>query len=1093
MRLLKYILFLASFTSFFAQPYLKNKLKFDRLTSQDGLSHNVIYCLFQDSRGFIWIGTQDGLSRYDGYEFKVYRQKPFDTLSLQDNLIQAIVEDEKGDLWIGTQNGGLFKFSFKDETFSQYKFDAKNKKSLGSNRIWYLFIDSKKRLIIGHSKGFDVYDDKNDWFNRYFDEYTNNMYAVNCILEDETNFWFGTWGDGLYKLDKDFKLQKKFKVKSDDFRSIGTDRIKTLIKDEEGFIWIGGNSGGLNKFDPVSETFVRYEKRSDDSFSISSNYILSLLDCGKYLWVGTHNGGLNLFEKKSGKFYRNLMSDVERSGISDNWVSALMKDLSGIIWIGTGNGVNIYRERKQIFQNITKENSGLLVSNTVNCIEQDRRGNLWVGSWNGGISVIDLKNSTAKIYRYSPNLRNTLTSDIVWVLLEDKYKDLMYIGTYRGLCVFDYNKNSIFNFDEYFQTQEKLSYNNISALVQDQEGNLYIGTWGGGIFYFDSKDKTLRNLFMDMELMPFIEDNVITSLYIDLSYKLWIGTNSSGLYVYDLRNGFLKSFKNNPRNKKTISSNSIRGIFQDSDGDIWIGTNGGGINKFIQKTEEFISYTTDDGLPNNTVYGFEQDSAGYIWFSTNNGVSRFDKSSMNFLNFYAEDGLTGPEFYNGIKKLKDGRIVFGAISGLNIVSPEYVKINAKPPKIHFISFKVYNKEKYGAGFLKNGERISLDYEEKVFSISFAALDFCNSQRNSYIYMLEGFDKRWIDAKNNRTVVYTNLSPGKYAFRVKAANPDGAWNEQGIVLFIDILPPFYMTYWFAFLSITIIILLAYFVHKTRINIIKKQNEVLERMVEIRTAELKKINQELLKEINEKIKYQEILEQSEKKLRELNASKDKFFSIIAHDLKNPFNALIGLSSFLENEIDTLTKEEIKKFATNIGESSRRLFELLQNLLHWSAIQINKIEPKLELLETEKIFRQVYNNVKLLAQERKVNLKYDKDNLFFLGDKMMTILSLQNLVVNAIKFSYEGEEVNIKAEEAHGKVLIKVIDKGPGIKSEVLNNLFKIDVRQNISSEEKTRGTGLGLILCKEFMKLQNGDIIVETEPGKGSTFTLVYPKS
>lgn len=1090
---LKSLFFLLIFNNiFYCHIPLISNLKFDKITSKDGLPHNVIYCLFQDSRGFIWIGTQDGLSRYDGYEFVVCRQKPFDTLCLQDNIIQAIAEDKIGNIWIGTQNGGLYRFNIQNENFKQYKFNTKDKKSIGDNRIWHLYIDSKDRLIIGHNKGFDVYDYNKDQFERQFDEYSNKYYSVNCIIEDETIFWMGTWGDGLHKYDKNFKFIKKINSSSADGKSFIMERIKIMVKDNKGFIWIGGAYGGLIKFDPVSETYVNYLKNVSDSSSISSNYILSLLDCNDYLWIGTHDAGLNIFEKSTGKFYRNIMDEKNSKSISDNWVSALMKDKSGIIWIGTGNGISLYKERKQIFDNITKENSNLVESNTINCLEKDKDGNLWVGTWNGGLSVINLNKRKAKIYRYDENKKNTISSDIVWTLFEDKFEEIMYVGTYRGLNVFDYKKNKIFTFQEYFNVNEKLAYSNISALTQDSKGNLYIGFWGGGVYFFDKKEKKILDLFVDYELLPFIEDKIITSLFIDLKEVLWIGTNSGGLYAYDLKNGTLATYKNDPSNKRTISSNSIKGIYQDSEGDIWIGTNGGGINKFVPSGNEFISYTKEHGLPNNTIYNFIQDDQGYFWFSSNNGIGRFDKKEMKFLNFSTNDGLTGREFYNGIEKLDDGRIAFAALTGINIVDPKLVKINNLPPPIQITSLKVFNTEKYNFSQLNNNSQVTLSYEDKMFSITFATLDFYNSSANKYRYKLEGFDKEWIDAGYNRTAVYTNLMPGEYAFKVKGCNSDGVWNEKGVELFIEIMPPFYLTFWFVLLVVVLFLGSGFIFHKIRMGNIRKQNEILERIVEIRTSELKKINQELIEQINEKIKYQESLEKSERKLKELNASKDKFFSIISHDLKNPFHAINGLTTILTSEIGSLTQEEIKKYAQAIGESSKRLFELLQNLLYWASIQTGKIEPNYELLDSSKIFSQVFSCISLFAQERKVNVKYDKTPICFVGDKMMTILCLQNLVVNAIKFSYAGEDVWMKVEEKDDKVLIKVVDKGYGIKPEIISELFKIDSKNKIAVDDKNKGSGLGLILTKEFMKLQNGEILVESEFGKGSTFTLIYPK-
>lgn len=850
-RLFSTILFAALWFTGFAQH---NSIRFNQLTIKDGLSQSSLNCIIQDSKGFIWIGTQDGLNRFDGYNFLVYKNNRNDSTSISDNFIHAVIEDKNRDLWVGTDHG-LNRFDRAKQTFSSFKYNPKNKNSVSSNHI-------------------------------------------SALLQDKRgNVWVGTAESGLDLLTRDSKGNIHFKHFKAEDGNISSNFISSLFEDKSGKIWIGTLSGGITIYDPLTNSFVNIQKNPSLPNSLSNNMVWCIVqDQRGRIWVGT-NDGLNLYHEKSKSFsvYRNNPS--ANHSISGNIVKSAFVDEAGVLWIGTsGAGLNRYNEKAGTFDHFNnlsyKPNS--LGGDNVLSIFQDRTGIMWVGT-NSGLSKFDRYKQNFEHIEHIDNIQNTLSSGQVWSLLEDE-KEVIWVGTDdglnsynkrtetfkrhpkiitekkqdanssvyslfkdsrgrllagtdEGLFVFDEGKSSIVKLQSKDKLSNQLNNRRVYEIFEDKDKNVWIGT-KEGLMILD-KDQNKYVIFQSSETEPgSLASNVVRCIIQDHKGQIWIGTNGGGLSraIFGTDGKISNeniSFENylGSETSQGINNSVILSMYEDPAGYIWLGTFGGGLNKFDPVTGRATYFTESDGLSNNVVYGILADSRGNLWMSTNKGLSNFDPIAGKFKNFYENDGLQSNEFNIGAYfKNKKGQMYFGGINGFNIFYPGKVQINPLPPKMVVTDFQVFNKSVKVSNnsplqkHISIADHITLTHKENIFSFEFAALHYSYPAKNQYAYMMEGFDEQWNNVGTRRFAVYTKLDPGTYVFKVKGANSDGVWNEEGASLTITIKPPFWQTWWFRILAAVIIIGSTWAFYRWRLSEIKAQKERLENMVAERTAKI-----------------------------------------------------------------------------------------------------------------------------------------------------------------------------------------------------------------------------------------------------------------
>ena len=788
--LLNSLLFLGSnYTS----AVQKDEFKFERLSLEKGAALNLTYCMLQDHKGFIWFGTMYGLVKYDGKDFRVYKNNPDDPNSvsfddiislyedsqnniwigtwggglnkfnpstgnftrfinegsnenqISDNIIWTICEDNDGNMWFGTETGGLNKYNPGTNTFSHYSYSEDNTKSISSNSIRTMYKDRNGILWIGNQHGLSKYNKQSNDFTNYILS-KNNPVSVISILEDEkNNFWIGTQA-GLYNFDR----------KSGDFihfenPELSDQVVYSICEGKDGNIWIGSSSGLFN-LNPNTNKISNYKNQAGNIVSLSGNNILNLMtDKSGILWINAYNTGINKLNSNASRFtsYSNLPGD--NKSLSNNKVTAFCQDKKNNIWIGTLNGLNKFDPQSETFERFYSTD---MLGNRIASFALDNKL-LWIATAKG------LKLFNTETNKYSP--------------LPPRLSKNKYIGGYR-----------------------------ILSLLKDSSKNIFIGTYGNGLFIYHPENDSLSHLTSVDFGGANKRSNYILTLYQDNKYPevIWIGTYG-GLIKINIRDKKYKIYNHNLNDSKSLSNDYVFSIYRDSKNILWIGT-ANGLNKFDDNSNSFVHYFEKDGLPNSVISSILEDQSGNLWLSTNYGISEFNPAKVEFRNFDMEDGLQSNLFLNhSFLKDANGSLYFGGINGFNIARPSSIPVDNYVPGVYITSVKK-NNNRGGWLEINTENEIQLHYDENFVDINFISLDFNNPSKIIYKYKLDGVDESWINAGNKTSASYTKLQPGEYIFRVKGSNSNGVFNPNEAMIKFAILPPFWKTAWFN-LSIALLLL------------------------------------------------------------------------------------------------------------------------------------------------------------------------------------------------------------------------------------------------------------------------------------------------
>jgi ligand-binding sensor domain-containing protein/serine phosphatase RsbU (regulator of sigma subunit) len=774
--LLRFLLFclfsiLLHHTDLSAQPHIV----FNHLTVGDGLSQSSVTCIFQDNKGFMWFGTQDGLNKYDGYSFKVFKNDPSDTTTLTNNFIFSIYENQSGKLFIETQGGTLHQYFPRSESFQIVTKDSVYLKDAKVSTVGAMLYESSGIVWtggLGDENGLIRTDSNTGQSTTYKHDPLNPSSLsddkVYSIFRDRSgSLWIGTF-NGLDKLDETTGNFFHFRNDPANPASISDSWVWSIFEDSRGDLWIGTYKGGLCRYHPGSNSFFTYKNDPNDPSSINDNYIFSIYeDRGGLIWVGTNLGGISYFNPSTQAFEHYNHDPMNSNSLSDDVILSMLVDSKGMYWIGTQHGgLNKFDHKRKIFKNYYNDplNSNSLSSNSIQSLLEDRSGNLWIGSWGSGLDSFDPKNGKITHYKYDPSDPGTISD------------------------------------------------NRIYALAEDQDGNIWIGTYAGGINKIDRNSGKISNYQQIEDDSSSLSSNATWSIGFDGSNNLWIGTWGGGLNIFNLNDNTFRHFKNNPDDSTSIIDDNIIRVFKDSKDNMWFGSSKG-LSRYSSESKTFKNYNENDGLANSFVYGIVEDNMGNLWLSTNNGISQFNPEEETFRNYYYKDGLQGNEFNQNAfaKDTKTGNLLFGGLNGFNVFNPENLKDNQYIPPVEFTGYLRYNTDdEEGKPIIENGiserERIFLTYKDNIVTFGFSALSYFNNQENQYRYKLEGFNENWIQLGNNHSVTFTNLSPDDYNLRVIGSNNDGVWNEEGTSLFIHVSPPWWKTniayslYLLTFLSI-----------------------------------------------------------------------------------------------------------------------------------------------------------------------------------------------------------------------------------------------------------------------------------------------------
>lgn len=1010
---------------------------FERISLEHGLSQSSIYSIIQDREGFMWFGTEEGLNKYDGSLFKIYKNIKEDHDSIADNFIKKLYEDTEGTLWIGSLHGYVMGYNKMSDNFLNIMidFDPGTEKSELTS---FADVSQDKILIGSYYNGLKLYDKKKKCLTKFFFENSNydesNLKDISSILKDSCGLiWIGTWDNGIYVMDCKNQTIKNLNTISGGYNKLINSSIRCIYEDKNNDIWIGTNNG-LNFFDRDKNQFVNYPL--PDILSKSDSLIYSIIeDNSENFWVGTRNNGLFKINKNK-KFDHYKFDKHDINSISNNTIYSLLLDRSNVLWIGTlGNGLNKLDCNLKKFYNLKFENNSKSELGSVISIFIDKNRNYWISSFNNGTKIFK-KNENELIPNNEINL-GQYSDESVTALVEDG-KNNIWLSSLRKECFCKYSLENN-ELTEYSHPQ-KYGINSLLLINSD----LYLAIREKGILKYDTQNGKFLEFEIDDPLFENIKSNVIYCMYFDSDSVLWLGSIREGLFRFDTRTQEIQNYKYRQNDVHSISDDCIICIAEDSYKNIWIGTKNGGLNKYDRKSNSFLRFDSKIGFPNNYLKGILQDSNNNLWISTNSGLSKFNLLNYEIKNYFFTDGLQSKEFNDrAYFKDEDGIMYFGGINGVTCFNPDEIKDNPHIPNIAITEFEIFNETVTGISdnpYLKKNiiyaDEINLSYKESVFSFRFASLIFNNPQKNQYAYKMEGFDKDWTYCGTRKRVTYTNLDPGTYTFRVKGSNNDGIWNEEGTSVKINISPPYWKTWWFKSLGIIGAVAATGLTYKQRLDKIEKerkaQEEFSRKLIESQEHERKRIAHDLHETI----------------AHEILISKQKAAMALKHK---------------EN------KEGMEEALKEISEMASSTINDVRSIAY------NLHPHQLERLGLKKTILSNINNA-----DKSTNISFisdvdDIDNLISKESEINLFRVIQEIISNIIYHS--------KATKAVFK--IKII--GRNIFCLISDNGTGFNVSDKLLPEAKK---GIGLEGIAERIKFM-GQYRIESEPGKGTIYKIKIP--
>jgi signal transduction histidine kinase/ligand-binding sensor domain-containing protein/CheY-like chemotaxis protein len=1110
------------FNDAFAQP---RNLRFNYLTTNNGLSNNIVNCVKQDNYGNIWLGTFDGLNRYDGYTIKVFKKYLADPTSIADNMVEVIHLDSQNNLWIGTSNG-ISLYNPDKENFETYILDTLRYQVNSANKIVGIRENSKRQMFVATDLGF--------------------LYRYNRKL-------------------------RKFEIDRHDFKS-----IRTFVIDKEDKFWMGGSTG-LCLYDNYLNKLTHFSSYVFQGKNVPIHDVNALLEEGDTIWMGTnkgkilyllkhnmaihelsyssdlylindifksHNGliyisstvGLFAYDKKANDFieYRYLQNNP--FGINSLGVNNVYEDKQGNMWVATFQGGADIAVSGKAFNNINQfsKNVALDVKN-VHCILEDARSDLWVGSFDGGINVFNPGNGQKKAYFHHEKDPYSLGYGSVYSLFEDHEKNI-WVGTYLGyLQKFDRRTEKFISYP-FFPGEKNSSMGlDIRSIIEDKEGNLWVISHGNGMSRFNPKTEVYKHYRRDdHHSNSTIADDWPYQLLQDHEGFIWVAT-PSGLSKFDPKNEAFHNYYSSNKDTNSLCNNHVNVLFEDSNENMWIGTSFG-LDLFDRKNNRFVHFYEKDGLPSNQIKSIMEGKPGELWISTSFGIScmrykqetKTNKIIALFRNYNQLDNLQDNFFWERAAwKTKAGELLFGCEKGLVEFKPDEIQDNTLAPEVYITGFKLFNKEVHAGdndSLLKHNIRqtaeIRLKNNQNFFSFEFVAINFISKEKNEFAYKLEGFDPQWNYVGSKNEANYTDLQPGEYLFRVKASNNDGYWNEKGTSIRVVILPPIWKTWWCKLLFVILFITFIYFIYLFRVKILRNQNSALENRVEERTRELRGLNKELMEKNNWILaQNQEILSQNQEiynknaeiglqktllekqkgkmeiafeeltqyrnrledlvdeRTRELLISKDKaeesdklkssFLANLSHEIRTPLNAIIGFSSMMLGS--ELSSEERLNFNTIIQSSSDTLLNLINDVIDFSKIEAGKLEIIPSNVSLAKVFQQIEELFKLELKKQQYGIAKQIDFKMNVPDEIRSL--------------------SISIDESR---LIQII-------SNLINNAIKFTnegfietgckLQNDGTLEFYVKDTGIGIekgdleIIFQRFRKVENNNIQIYRGAGLG----------
>ena len=1033
-----------------------NNINFKNITSEDGLSQGTVETIIQDDQGYIWLGTNDGLCRYNGYEFKIYKHDEELENSITNNYIVDIKQDNSGNIWVGTANG-LSKIDTKTDLITNYNMNDEEK-SLSHYNIGDILITKSGDVLVGTSDGLNIYNEKKDEFYRIFNKDSDlSSQFIRSLAEDENqNIWVAT-NNGIDKIDiKNNKNIISFKTGDGKF-DISENDIYVVRYDPKGYIWAGALKEGLNRIDINTNEVKQYKNDDRDEKSLPGNHVKDILrDSSGNLWVGTDNG-LAKYNEQTENFatYKNKIYD--KTSLVNDEVFSIQEDESGLIWVGTYAGISMFDPNTNI-EHYKKDpfDENSISDNPIHGIYEDKDGLLWVGTNSKGVNVINRKN-------YNVKHLNKTSKD--YPISDDNINDIVgidnkiFIATKNGLNEVDKDFKTI----NIYNTEDGICNNNITALFADSKKNVWIGI-ANGISVLNTNTNEIIDI-TDILTNHNIEDQYIKVIYEDSKGNYWVGCFiDGGLVKIDPNKRTIENYRNKKEDKTSISSNNIRSIVEDKNGNLYIGTSYG-LNKLNESNNTFERYSEKDGLSNNTVYGLLVDDNNNLWASTNLGISKLDTNTMTFETFNIIDGFQGNEF-NGraYYKNKSGELFFGGINGLNIFRPNDINRSRYVPTVIFDEFKVNGK------VYKDINNQEFKYNENTINISVFISNYKNTKNIQYMYKLEGVSDSW-DISRSNNINYSDLAPGTYTLKIKARSYSGKVSDESAVKFI-IKPPI----WKSKAAILIYLIIITIVIYRTINSVKRLDNLVKNKTLQLTKEMEK-NDKLLK-----------------KVIELEKRKNNYFVNLSHELRTHLNVISSteqLVTELNKSKDGIGKSKLNGCMQVVRRNTKRLLNLINNIIDTAKIESGSYQLNIREHDIVYIVEEATLSLKDYIERKGIELIIDPEmeEKIIKCDEHEIERCIVNLVSNAAKFTPEGGTIEVTIEDLDEKVKIIVKDTGIGIDKKYHDSIFNRFNQVIDQGAESEGGSGLGLTITKQIIDMHGGQISVESELGKGCKFIII----
>lgn len=1031
-----------------------DRINFRNITVEEGLSQATVEAMLQDSKGYIWIGTNDGLNCYNGYKFKVYRQQKNSENSIVNNYIIDLEEDDKGNIWVGTING-VSKINSDKGIVTNYLQD-KSKGNLSHYNIGDMIVLKNGEILVGTIGGLDIYNKETDSFQPFIEKGKLTSEEIYSLDEDENgDIWVGTT-TGLNKISYETKEVIQY-VSDGTENSIPDDIIYKVYCDKNDIIWVGTYSKGAAKINIKTNEVTHYNEENWGFEEKPGEHIRNFYrDVNDTLWISS-SGGLIKYNDNEDKMKLYKNKTYDKRSLVDDSIFTVIEDKSGMLWVGTYAGISVFDPNNSIkhYKNDPFDNT-TINHNMVQGIYEDNDGFLWVGTNAKGVNILDReRNNIATVdIDNSLNLSSNRINDI------EGYNDLIFLGTNNGLNIIDKKNNTL----KVYKEAEGLTSKNIKNLFLDDKNNLWIGTMNGFcIFNVDTYEIfDINYLLGDIN----VDDRYSGAIFQDSEGYYWLGSFvNGGLTKINPFTKEVTNYRYDESDNSSIIDNSIRCIAEDKEGQIWIGTSAG-LSIYNKQSNKFANFTTDNGLANNTIYGILFDDGGQPWLSTNGGISTYELGGHKFLNFNIVDGLQSNEF-NGeaYLKTKDGELFFGGINGMNSFYPEDLKVSEHITNVVLEDFTVNGMKVEDI----NGKKFK--YDENNIKMNVFLPDYKNIRGIRYYYLLEGADSQW-RLTDTTSILFSNLSPGKYRLRVRAVNSKGFVSDESSVNF-EIRRPIWLRWPATFIYMVILALI----------IIHQKNKVkkLDALVDRRTDELRM----------EMDKNKKLFE----KVIKLERNKNSYFINLSHELRTPLNVLHTTEQLITklNREDNLEKRKLDHYLSIIRRNNTRLLTLINNLIDISKLDHGKYTISKKNVDIVYLVEEVALSLKEYVEEKGIELIIDPEieEKNINCDQNDIERCIINLISNATKFTPVGGSITVLIQDLNDKVRIIVSDTGIGIAKEYHELIFnRFNQVVDINAEVKG-GSGLGLTITKQIIDLHNGSIKVESTVGEGSSFIIELP--